>query len=217
MKTQLALVSLVVLPLTLSAQTFFVTVDGSGVTVSPSGQNAGVPYPSVITISDSFGFIVDLNVVLNGVSHTFSDDFDILLQGPNGAMVMLLSDTGGNNAMSNVTLTFDDLGAVLSESSPIVTGTYRPVNNGATNDVMPSPAPVGPYGTMLSAFNGINPLGDWNLFVFDDRNTDGGTISSWSLQFELTPIPEPSTWSLAMLGLGCAFLMRRRRSKTDRL
>ena len=208
-KTQFALAA-VLLPLALNAQTFFVTVDGGGVTVSDSGQNAGSPYPSTISISDSFGLIVDLNVVLNGVSHAFSDDFDIILQGPNGAAVMILSDSGGNHTMANVTLTFDDASPFLLTSAQITTGTYRPSNNGSVSDDFPAPAPAAPYGNTLSVFNNISPEGDWKLFVFDDRNTDGGSIASWSLQFELTPVPEPSTLALAALGFGCLLFGRRR-------
>jgi subtilisin-like proprotein convertase family protein len=209
-KTQFAIAA-VLLPLTLTAQTFFVTVDGGGVTVNESGQNAGSPFPSTISISDSFGLIVDLNVVLNGVSHTFSDDFDILLVGPNGAAVMIMSDSGGSHPMSNLTLTFDDASPLTLGSAQIVSGTYRPVNNGGV-DNLPLPAPGEPYGTLLSAFNNISPEGDWKLFVFDDRNNDAGSIASWSLQFELTPVPEPSTFALAALGFGC-LLFGRRRSK----
>jgi hypothetical protein len=48
------------------------------------------------------------------------------------------------------------------------------------------------------------------LFVADDRNNDGGFITGWSIQFELTPVPEPSTWALLAMGLGSVFLVRRR-------
>jgi subtilisin-like proprotein convertase family protein len=212
-KTQLALAGLL-LPLTLSAQTFFVTVDGAGVTVGENGQVAGSPYPSTISISDSVGFVVfDLDVILNGVSHTFSDDFDIVLQGPNGAAVMIMSDSGGNHTMANLNLTFDDASPLLLTSAQIVSGVYRPSNNGALEDALPSPAPIAPYSAALSVFNNISPNGDWKLFVFDDRNNDSGSIASWSLRFELTPVPEPSTFALGALGLGCFFLGRRRRSK----
>jgi hypothetical protein len=207
----LAIIVGALLPLSLFAQSIIVTVDGDGVTVGNGAAAPGSPYPSIINITDSFGTILDLNVILHGVSHTFSDDFDILLLGPNGAAVMLLSDTGGSHGMSGVELTFDDSAAgELSPSAQIVSGTYRPSNNGGGADNMPAPAPNQQYLTVLSAFNGIEPTGDWQLFIADDRSGDGGLITGWSLQFTLAAVPEPSTWALMALGLGSVFFARRR-------
>jgi uncharacterized repeat protein (TIGR01451 family) len=46
----------------------------------------------------------------------------------------------------------------------------------------PSPAPPAPYATNLSACNGSNPNGAWNLFVIDDTTLDVGSIASgWIL------------------------------------
>ena len=209
MKTQLALAA-VLLPLSVSAQTFFVTVDGGGVSVDSGAANQGAPYPSVISITDSFGIIVDLNVVLHGVTHAVPQDFDIVLVGPNGQSVMLFSDSGGNNAINGLTLTFDDAALVALGNGQITSGTYLPSNNGGLDDGLPGPGPTAPYGPSLAVFNNITPMGDWNLFVYDDRNNDGGQITGWSLQFELTPVPEPSTYALLALGLGSAFFVRRR-------
>jgi len=55
------------------------------------------------------------------------------------------------------------------------------------NPVLPvaaftSPAPPSPYATNLSACNGSNPNGAWNLFVIDDTTLDTGSIASgWIL------------------------------------
>jgi uncharacterized repeat protein (TIGR01451 family) len=46
----------------------------------------------------------------------------------------------------------------------------------------PSPAPPAPYANNLSACNGSNPNGAWNLFVIDDTTLDSGSIASgWIL------------------------------------
>jgi subtilisin-like proprotein convertase family protein len=209
MKTQLAIAA-VLLPLSVSAQTFFVTVDGGGATVGSGAAGVGTPYPSTISITDSFGIIVDLNVVLHGVTHAIAQDFDIVLVGPNGQSVMLMSDSGGNNAINGLTLTFDDAALAGLGSGQIVSGTYLPSNNGGLDDGLPGPGPSAPYGPSLAVFNNITPMGDWQLFVYDDKNNDGGQITGWSLQMELTPVPEPSTYALLALGLGSVFLVRRR-------
>src|ERR1051326_9268749 len=87
-----------------------------------------------------------------------------------------MSDAGGGNALNNVTLTFDDAAAAnLSDSSTIVSGTYKPTDF-VTGDIFPSPAPAGPYGTTLSVFSGLDPNGTWSLYVFDDATGDSGSI-----------------------------------------
>ena len=47
---------------------------------------------------------------------------------------------------------------------------------------MLAPAPVGPYATALSVFNGTNPNGTWSLYVADDTAQDAGKVEGWSLQ-----------------------------------
>ena len=64
------------------------------------------------------------------VDTAFPDDIDIMLAGPNGQAVMLMSDTGGRFALAtNVTLTFDDAATdLLPDSSRIFPGVYKPTD-----------------------------------------------------------------------------------------
>ena len=66
---------------------------------------------------------------------------------------MVMSDAGPNSAVNNVTLTLSDAAAASLGTGTIVSGTYKPTNIGA-GDTFASPAPAGPYGTNLAAFNG---------------------------------------------------------------
>ncbi|WP_134704977.1 DUF11 domain-containing protein [Ammoniphilus sp. YIM 78166] len=143
-------------------------------------QGPATPYPSTINVAGLTGTIVKVTVTLSNISHTFPADLDILLVGPLGQNVLLLSDVGGNQDIVGVTLTFDD-DASTQVPTPIVSGTFRPTNMGG-GDNFPAPAPSPPYGSALSVFNGTNPNGTWNLFVFDDKPMDSGTIAGgWSL------------------------------------
>ena len=132
------------------------------------------------------GVISKVIVKLNGLQHTYPDDIDILLVGPGGQKVMLMSDAGGSIDVVNVNLTFDSATlTALPDSAKISSGTYRPTNyvgkDGAT-DSFSAPAPAGPFGASLSAFNGTSPNGSWNLFVEDDEAVDVGSIASgWAL------------------------------------
>jgi subtilisin family serine protease len=144
----------------------------------PTYGNAS-PYPSTITVPSGTGTISNVRVVLNGFTHTWPGDVDILLVGPGGQTCLLLSDVGGSTDATNLTLTFDDAGAVAG--SPLTSGTYRPTNIG-TGDTFGSPAPLPPYGSALSAFNGTAATGTWRLFVIDLIGGDSGSLAGgWSL------------------------------------
>jgi subtilisin-like proprotein convertase family protein len=160
---------------------------GEGGTVSISPGYPINPYPFTINVPSGFGPISNLKVRLHQFSHAYPGDLDILLVSPSGQSVVLMSDAGGGNAASNLAFTFDDNGASLGTGA-LSTGTYKPTNieDNEGGDTYASPAPAGPYGTTLSAFNGTDPTGAWRLYVSDDFPAlDGGTIRGWSLQ--LTP------------------------------
>src|SRR5687767_9464521 len=73
-------------------------------------QDAGAanPYPSQIAVPPPSGAIVDVDVALQFVDHTRPDDLDILLVGPHGESVVLMSDSGGSNALEGYVIEFDD-------------------------------------------------------------------------------------------------------------
>jgi subtilisin-like proprotein convertase family protein len=150
------------------------------ITIPSSG--AATPYPSVITVSGEGEALSTITVTLFDMNHTYPDDLDILLVGPTGASVILMSDCGGGNDLVNVNLTFDDNAAAsLPDSTQITSGTYKPTNIG-TGDTFPAPAPAGPYGSALAPFLGTNPNGDWALYVVDDASGDLGNINGgWQL------------------------------------
>lgn len=144
------------------------------------------PYPSSINVTGLSGGVTQVTVTLIGLTHTFPDDLDILLVGPQGQNVILMSDAGDGFDVNNVILTFNDFSqSLLPNSSQIVSGTFQPTNYELT-DIFPSPAPPPPYGSALSVFNGIDPNGVWNLFVFDDFVVDSGSILGWTLNITTT-------------------------------
>ena len=145
-------------------------------------SGVAAPYPSNIVVSGFAGTVSKVTVALTNLNHTFPDDVDVLLVGPTGAKMILMSDAGGGLDVLNVTLNFDDTApGALPDSTQIVSGTFRPTNF-LTGDTFPAPAPPGPYGSALSVFNGLNPNGTWSLYVFDDASGDLGNISGgWNL------------------------------------
>jgi len=140
------------------------------------------PYPSAIEVSCVPAPLTQLTVTLTNLSHTYDSDIDVLLVSPSGQAVMLMSDVGGGNPISNATLSFSDAAPnFLAGNAPLMTGVYQPANY-SPEDNLPVPAPLGPYATSLAAFNGSDPNGAWYLYVVDDALMDTGMIAGgWSL------------------------------------
>jgi subtilisin-like proprotein convertase family protein len=138
---------------------------------------------TTINVSGVTGTVTKVTVKLDGLTHTWPDDVDVVLVGPGGQKVMLMSDMGGSYDISNVVLTFSDsVASTLPDSTKILAGTYKPGNIGT--ETLRAPAPAGPYGTSLGVFNGLNPNGAWRLYVGDDAGSDTGSIArGWSLVF----------------------------------
>ena len=95
--------------------------------------------PASINVSGKQGTITDVNVRLTGISHTFPDDMDVILQSPTGKTALIMSDVGSavssraTNKTSypadGITLTLDDQAvSSLSDTTPLVSGIYKPTN-----------------------------------------------------------------------------------------
>jgi hypothetical protein len=54
------------------------------------------PYPATIVVSGLTTAILDLNVAINGLTHTFPSDIGILLVGPGGQKVVLMDGAGAS-------------------------------------------------------------------------------------------------------------------------
>ena len=173
------------------------------------------PYPSTIVVSGLSGTITDVNLTLNGFDcsdrgndRAYPEDVDILLVGPTGANLVVLSDVGGNNqelASSTVgqfpalDLTLDDQAAApVPADTQITAGTYRPTDDdddpgewgpivtGA--DPFPAPAPAPSVATALSVFNGTDPNGTWSLYIVDDYPGPDNCViqGGWTLDIVTT-------------------------------
>src|SRR5438093_4463966 len=161
----------------------------------PDGDPSGVA--SVQSVSTPITSITNLKVILQ-VSGTWNGDlYGYLTHGPGFAV--LLNRVGrrpgstvgyGDNGLD---VTFDDgaangdvhvyrrtlNGSDLTPISGPLTNTWAP--DGRTN----SPAAVLDTDTgtaFLSSFNGLDPNGEWVLFIADMAAGDLSTLGSWGLQ-----------------------------------
>lgn len=147
----------------------------------PDLTNA-VPYPSSIAVSGITGIVNEVQVSLDGLTHSFVSDLDILLVGPQGQAIKLLSDAGGTASLYEKRLIFTDRSPVLFTSLNSGFTYFRPTDPiGA--DVFPPPAPTNQIVNNLSVFAGTDPNGTWSLFMVDDSSDDTGSLNGWSLTF----------------------------------
>ncbi|MBK6750799.1 MAG: CSLREA domain-containing protein [Acidobacteria bacterium] len=168
-------------------------ISGNLAPITINDNSTASLYPSEATVSGVNTSITRVRVQLNNFSHTFPDDVDIILEGPQGQRAMVMSDAGAGIDVNGQTLTFDStaaLSAVLPDELPLTTGTFRAANYGNTptlfTDTFPAPFPAPNTLTDapadLSVFHQTNPNGQWKLYVVDDAGTDVGTIAGgWTL------------------------------------
>jgi subtilisin-like proprotein convertase family protein len=179
----------------------------------PDGEPAGVS--DVQAISTSITQITSLQVSLN-IAGNFNGDLYCYLQ-YDGTLSVLLNRVGRSvsnpfgYADSGFAVTFSDTAAngnihtyqletIPANGTPL-TGLWQP--DGRTT----SPATVlntDPGTANLSQFNGLNPNGNWTLFVAD--LSPGGTSELLGWQLTVNPVPEPSGSVLMLIGLGVLLL-----------
>jgi uncharacterized delta-60 repeat protein len=153
-------------------------------TLSLPSFGSADPYPSSITVSNVAGVVNKVSVRLNGFTHSYPADVDVLLVSPTGQKMVLMSDAGSSFGVTNLTLTFEDVAtANLPELAPLTSASFKPTDY-APADSFAAPAPAGPYATNLAVFNGFSPNGTWSLYIVDDTDQNfGNIVNGWTLNF----------------------------------
>jgi subtilisin-like proprotein convertase family protein len=152
------------------------------------------PYGTSINVSGLAG-TKTLRVGFKNVAHSFTGDIDMLLVGPGGQRMTIMSDVGGSTDTVNLDFSLSDSAtSLLPATGPLVDDAeYRPSDNSPA-DAFPTPAPAAPYqlpapagsATLTSVFgnSGANFNGTWTLYVVDDAGSDTGVIEGgWYLSF----------------------------------
>jgi streptogramin lyase len=164
--------------------------------------------PATVNVSGLQGTITDVNLRLTGLSHTFPDDLDVILQSPSGKAALVMSDVGSavsskastsktSYPADGITLTLDDQAArSLSDTNPLVSGIFKPTNitdplEQLNEGDFPGPSNVN-FPTALTSFNGESPNGTWKLWLDDDtlgtKDIGGKLYGGWGLDIR-TSVP----------------------------
>ena len=188
-----------------AASASIVTVPSGTVNITvPDGNAAGIT--STISVGS-------LGNVLNSVSLTLNisggNDGDLYAYlSYNGTSVVLLNRPGlaGDPAgigyttagYNNVTLSDGGYANINVTQNPVTGGTYNPAGTG---------------GVIFGNYDGVNPNGNWVLFISD---LSGGDVSfsqldSWSLTFNA--VPEPVNVALGVFAAALLAMSGLRRAR----
>ena len=132
--------------------------------------NASIPDPGTLNMTmtgvTQTGKICDINVEIE-ITHSFDADLDITIESPNGTIVELTTDNGGNGNNYKTTVFDDEASTSITAGSAPFNGSYQPEGS-------------------LSDFDGESPTGSWILHVTDDSGVDSGTLDKVTLWISST-------------------------------
>lgn len=214
----------VVLASTVSAIAVLTVLPASAVTFTGTGTGFSIPdgnatgASSTITIPTSSNFsITNITVTLNNLIHSYVGDLIAnLTYVPTNTTVSLFNrirrppSTLGDSSNFNGTYSFNDaftgdlwsVAASGGSTFNIPSGNYFPTGANSST-VVP----------MLTSLGGSQTAGDWRLTISDLATNDTGSLGSWTLNLEGTPlapvsVPESNSvlglLALGLLGAGAA-------------
>ena len=153
------------------------TIQGKGVdALWRLSSDVPKPIPDVSTVVSTLsvtglaGSLSDVDVRVS-ITHTYDSDLDVYLISPLGTRVELFTDVGGGGDNFDDTILDDAAAAGIGSGTAPFAGRYRPEG-------------------LLSALNGQNPNGTWQLEITDDAGADIGTLQIWGLRIATAAAPE---------------------------
>jgi hypothetical protein len=180
----------------------------------PVGNPNGVW--SSVTVNGEAPLLTDVAVMLN-LSGGYNGDLYAYLS-YDGMMVPLLNRVGvsstnafgANGAGMNVTLSDGATVNIHAAGNGYLSGTY--LADGQNINPLSAPGNFSANGgtiTLDGTFGGLNPNGNWTLFIADVVSGGGATtLNSWGLA--ITAVPEPDVRALGAFALVFASACLRR-------
>jgi len=165
---------------------FSLSLANTSAIIIPNSSPA-TPYPSQIAVSATNLVVGQVTVALQGFTHTFPHDVNVLLTSPSGQQTVLMSHVGGPYSVTNLTLAFNNTSTNSLSGASLALATNSPNHPTLIAPLVSYPSISGqPSNTNLSVFNGGNPNGLWSLYVYDDALGNSGSIANgWILGLTL--------------------------------
>jgi FG-GAP-like repeat len=183
--------------LSFTANAFTIPPGAPGQTMGTASSSFNIPlsFMGIVTLAR----VVDLQINLGGLTHTFPDDLDFLLVGPDGRSFEFWSDAGSSIDINNCNFTITDSAvSALPDQTAITSGTYRPADyevvEGSSNWGL-SPGLIVNHpstATLNSVFGGELVTGTWTLYLTDDAFGDVGSLADWGVQITYNIIVKPN-------------------------
>ncbi|MFH1010491.1 MAG: proprotein convertase P-domain-containing protein [bacterium] len=132
--------------------------------------------PTLVTAPinvSGMGAVLDVEVKIVNLTHTWDSDLNIYLRGPNNVQTALCLRRGGSGDNFINTVFDDHASTPIANGTPPFTGSFIP------------DSPLNP------AFVGINANGTWQLEICDAAPADSGRLFQWRIQLLAPPCEPP--------------------------
>lgn len=153
-----------------TSQTFLDSLKNLNLPISNSGPTISIiainhPAPLKSFNKNTNVSVTSVEVSIDEILHQRTGDLTIMLS-HNGVTDTLAFEAGGNGENFSSTLLSDEADELIGNGTTPFTGFYKPFKP-------------------LSAFQGLDPFGDWELKIIDGYAGNDGTLNGWSLQITL--------------------------------